>query len=139
MRMKNKSFIDSNIFIYLYDDKYPERQAHSRSLIRELKNNIVISSQVLKEVSSVLLKKFDLPIETVKSFIYVSEKYEVVDTPAPVIRHALDLMLSHSVSFWDALIIATAQSAYCNRIYTEDLQHGQKFSGLEIVNPFKGD
>jgi len=40
------------------------------------------------------------------------------------------------VSFWDGLIIQAARSAGCRILYTEDLQHGRRFDGLEVVNPF---
>ena len=37
---------------------------------------------------------------------------------------------------WDALIVRTAQSARCDVLYTEDLQHGRSYGGLRVVNPF---
>lgn len=40
------------------------------------------------------------------------------------------------VAWWDALIIAAAQSQGCRYLLTEDLQHGQRFGELEVVNPF---
>ncbi len=51
---------------------------------------------------------------------------------------AIDLHRLHQVSFWDAMIIRSAQQARCARIYSEDLQHGRRFDGVEIVNPFQG-
>ena len=51
---------------------------------------------------------------------------------------AIDLHRLHQISFWDALIIRSAQQARCARIYSEDLQHGRRFDGVEIVNPFLG-
>ena len=40
------------------------------------------------------------------------------------------------VSFWDALILQAAQTENCDRIWTEDLNHGQRIGELMIVNPF---
>ncbi len=37
---------------------------------------------------------------------------------------------------YDSLIVSAAIQAGCDRLYTEDLQHGQKFAGLQVVNPF---
>ena len=51
---------------------------------------------------------------------------------------AIDLHRLHRVSFWDALVIRSAQQALCARLYSEDLQHGRRFEGVEIVNPFLG-
>ena len=49
---------------------------------------------------------------------------------------ALALARDHRLSFYDALIVAAAQEAGCDTLYTEDMQHGRKFGGLVIVNPF---
>lgn len=49
---------------------------------------------------------------------------------------AIDLHRLHSISFWDALVVRAALSSGCVRILTEDMQHGRRFDGCEIVNPF---
>jgi predicted nucleic acid-binding protein len=49
---------------------------------------------------------------------------------------AIDLHRLHQLSFWDALIVRSAIKSGCRRIYTEDLQHGRRYDGVEIVNPF---
>jgi len=41
------------------------------------------------------------------------------------------------LSFWDALIVAAAESAYCETLWTEDLNHGQVIRGVRIENPLK--
>ncbi len=61
---------------------------------------------------------------------------ETVTIDTPLILTATDLHAAHSVSFWDALIIAAAQSAGCDEIWAEDLRHGRQFGNLKIVNPF---
>ncbi|OHC72820.1 MAG: hypothetical protein A3H93_02060 [Rhodocyclales bacterium RIFCSPLOWO2_02_FULL_63_24] len=57
-------------------------------------------------------------------------------TSAMTVLSALRLRQSHQLSPWDALIVAAALEANCERLLTEDLQHGQIIEGLEIVNPF---
>ena len=49
---------------------------------------------------------------------------------------AADLARLPSLSFWDALIVRAAQRAECRVLYSEDMQHGWKLDGLEIVDPF---
>lgn len=51
-------------------------------------------------------------------------------------RRGLDLQSRHGFSFYDAVIVAAALESGCTRLYTEDLQHGQKIDGLVIENPF---
>ena len=44
----------------------------------------------------------------------------------------------HQLSIWDALIVRAALATGCRVLFTEDLQHGRRLDGLEIVNPFLG-
>ena len=52
-----------------------------------------------------------------------------------IIKEAIDCSIINRLSFWDALIVATAESAKCERIWTEDLNHGQVIRGVKIENP----
>ncbi len=59
--------------------------------------------------------------------------------PSPGLYHrGLDIQARYRYGFYDALIIAAALDAGCTRLYSEDLQHGQRIEGLTIENPFKG-
>ena len=49
---------------------------------------------------------------------------------------SLDIHARYRFGFYDSLIVASAVEAGCNRLYTEDLQHGQRIEGVTIVNPF---
>ena len=60
----------------------------------------------------------------------------MVITPA-LIKEAIDCSIINRLSFWDALIIAAAESAKCERLWTEDLNHGQIVRGVRIENPLK--
>ena len=51
---------------------------------------------------------------------------------------AIDLHRPDGCSVWDALILKAAQNAECVQFFTEDLQHGRRIGGLEIVNPLLG-
>jgi predicted nucleic acid-binding protein len=42
----------------------------------------------------------------------------------------------HRLSFYDALIVASAIEAGCDVLYSDDMQHGRTIGGLAIVNPF---
>ena len=58
----------------------------------------------------------------------------VVD--AAVIERGWKLQDRYAISYWDSLIVAAARTASCGFLLTEDLQDGQKFDGVEAVNPF---
>ncbi len=45
--------------------------------------------------------------------------------------------MTSRLSYWDALIVESALEAGAGMLLTEDLQHGQMFAGLRVVNPFR--
>jgi predicted nucleic acid-binding protein len=50
---------------------------------------------------------------------------------------AIDAVEMHRLSFWDAMVWATAREAGCGVILTEDMQDGQAIGGVRFVNPFR--
>ena len=61
----------------------------------------------------------------------------VVALEPRVIEKAMQIEAQGPISYWDALIVAAALLSGCDTLYTEDLQHGQRFDGqLTVVNPF---
>ena len=52
-----------------------------------------------------------------------------------IIKEAIDCSIINRLSFWNALIVAAAESAKCQRIWTEDLNDGQVIRGVKIKNP----
>jgi predicted nucleic acid-binding protein len=64
--MKDKAFIDSNLFIYSYTDVFPEKQAAARKLIEGLPQ-VFISTQVLNEFINTMFKKMKVPWEVITS------------------------------------------------------------------------
>ena len=62
----------------------------------------------------------------------------LVKLTAELMFHAVDLHQQHRISYWDAAIIAAAEEIGAATVYTEDLNHGQKFGSITVVNPFLG-
>jgi predicted nucleic acid-binding protein len=60
----------------------------------------------------------------------------VVVSPT-LIKDAIDCSIINRLSFWDALIVVSAESAQCEILWTEDLNHGQIIRGVRIENPLK--
>jgi predicted nucleic acid-binding protein len=49
---------------------------------------------------------------------------------------ALRIAEKHRLSWYDSLIIAAALEGQCEKLYSEDFQHGRKIETLRIENPF---
>jgi predicted nucleic acid-binding protein len=133
-----KIFIDTNIFIYQYDGRYPAKQGQTMNILRNaFKNNIVfISTQVLKEFTEVCIRKLGLSQAEIIVVVGELAKINMVEETPELIKRALEIHFVHQYSFYDSLIITAALQAGCEILYTEDMGDGQVVDGLKIVNPF---
>ncbi len=103
-----------------------------------LRGGGVISAQVLNEFVSVSRKKLRLDWAIVETAL--TEFRALVDDVWPLALSiheiAVSLANEHGLDIYDTLIVAAAMEAGCDRLYTEDLQHGRRFRDCVVVNPF---
>jgi predicted nucleic acid-binding protein len=136
--MKDKIFIDSNIFLYTFDSRDERKQKISKEIT--LSPNSIISIQVINEVSNNLIKKFKFDNSMVKRFIKSCyNRYEVINFTKETFLLACNIRDSYNISYYDSLIVSTALNAKCTVLYSEDMQHGLKIDDLVILNPFEND
>lgn len=137
--MTARSFLDSNILIYTDDGDVPEKQAVAMGLVEwcRAQDAGVVSTQILQEYFSVTTKKLRVPVEIARRKTRVFSALSVVSIRAEDVLAAIDLHRLYQLSFWDALVVQAALQSDCSVLYSEDLQHGRRINGLEIVNPFR--
>lgn len=134
-------FIDSNVFIYLLDEVDERKRQVSEALVtRALQTRGgVISHQVVQETLYVLTMKLPVPLTARDAGRFQAEflvpLWQVMPSPALYTR-ALEVRERYRYCFYDSLIIAAALEAGCTRLYSEDLQAGQRIERLVIENPF---
>ncbi|MFO7447953.1 MAG: PIN domain-containing protein [Ignavibacteriaceae bacterium] len=136
--MKNKIFVDTNILVYTIDTFDKDKQKKSRKLLKEIavENIGVMSTQVIQEFYVTAAKKLSINPLLIKEIINSFEKFEIVQISISMIKEAIDLSMLHKISFWDALIIVSAENAKCHVLLTEDLNSEQMIKGVKIINPF---
>ena len=101
-------------------------------------NDYVLSTQVINEVCSNLIRKADYTEPEIQQTIQnLAAIYPILDITLPIIRQASKLRVAYRLSYWDSLILATAQDAGCSVVYSEDMQDNLKIAALIIRNPFK--
>jgi len=134
--MSGKTFLDTNIVVYIYSGDEPEKQAAALALIEQ--NNPVVSTQVLSELANTLSRKFGLSYTVVAQAVAeVRDACAIVPVMPDTIAQALALAQKYKYAYYDSLILAAALSAGCEILATEDMQHGQVIEGsLMIHNPF---
>lgn len=134
-----KAFIDTNIIIYANDGRDTQKQKKAIDLLKALmqRGTGTISTQVLQEYAFVAIKKLNQAHGVVIRQIKLLESLEVIPQTAEQICRAVEIMHSYQISFWDSCIISNAEQANCSIIYSEDLNAGQFYSGIKIVNPIE--
>jgi predicted nucleic acid-binding protein len=137
--MTEKYFIDSNVWLYLLLNDDTEKSPIAQRFIDEriLNESIVISWQVINEVTSNLLKR-KFPENQIAVIIEWLCKISYVENfTEEMLVQASDFRRQYMLSFWDSLIISAATTANCQYLVSEDMQHGQMIEKhLQIVNPF---
>ena len=96
-----------------------------------------LSIQVLQEFYVTVTQKLDpkLPKETARQDVRDLLSWRPIVSDAKLIADAWSAQDRHKTSWWDSLIIAASQSAGCRYLLSEDLQDGQVFDNIEVVNP----
>ena len=133
--MPGSRFFDTNVLIYAFAADDP------RSLRAEelLVDGGVIGVRVLNEFTNVTRRKLQWQWTQIESALAVIDELLGPARPLTITIHrrAIVLARDHGLSFYDALIVSAAQDAACEILCSEDLQHGRRFEGLTIENPFR--
>ena len=139
--MSAEHFLDTNVLVYSVDEGVPEKRQRARELVaRSLTDGSgCISYQVVQETVNVLTGKFGTPLDRVRRLLdEVLIPLWQINPTGSLYQSAISLRSRYGFSFYDSLIIAAALEAGCTRLYSEDMQHGQRIQGLTILNPFMG-
>ncbi len=132
-------FIDTNILIYAHDGSAGAKHSKSVELLTRLVQEEagVVSIQVLAEFYSASVKK--LGMDPMEAEAVLSDLGSwTIHRPghADLIRASL-LCRRHKLAWWDALVIHSAMELGCHILWSEDMNHGQRFGALRIQNPFR--
>ena len=134
------AFVDTNILLYAHDRNAGPRQIVAAQLLATLweERRGIVSPQVLQEFLVNALRKLKNPLNLAQARDIV-RSYGLWVTQDASIAHilrAMELMELTGYSFWDSQIIASAEAAGAEILYSEDMQDGRAIAGLTITNPF---
>ena len=134
----SRAFLDTNVLVYSDDPRAPAKQAKALDLIKDYlrQGTGVVSLQVLQEYFVSARGKLKLDAELAKQRVEVFAKFYVAEPAVNDILASIDIHRLQGFSFWDALVLRMAKQTGCRILLSEDMQHGQEFDGVKIVNPF---
>jgi predicted nucleic acid-binding protein len=139
--MSAKFFLDTNVFVYLFDVNAPSKAKRASRLVRDAVDTGkgIVSYQVVQEFFNVALRRFAQPMSGAEAEQYLITVFRpllsVHSSPALFVE-ALRIAGKHRLQWYDSIIIASALEGECETLYTEDFQHGREIEGLRIENPF---
>jgi predicted nucleic acid-binding protein len=127
--------------VYAEDRDAKSKHEVARQLVLGLWNDRqgVLSIQVLQEFYVTVTRKLKKPLRATLALEVVREylTWTVIENTGDLLVAAAELHQRAQLSFWDALVVQAAIQAGCDRLYSEDLNAGQRFGSVVIVNPFK--
>ena len=136
-----KSFFDTNVLVYLFDQDSPEKKTAVQKIFEKdaSAGAILLSTQVLQEFYVTVTRKLGQPLKpgTGMDVIRKFAVLPVVVVDTSLVLSAVQRSQKDSISFRDALIIDAALKGGAQRLWSEDLQHGRTINGMRIENPFR--
>ena len=137
--MSDIVFVDTNILIYAHDQDAGVKRERALAALTALwaSGGGRLSVQVLQEFYVNVTRKLASPVarSTAREVVVAYGEWIRNPTTAATVTRAADVADMAEISFWDALIVASAEDAGATMLYSEDLNDGQMIAGVKIVNP----
>ncbi|MDI1250913.1 MAG: PIN domain-containing protein [Lacunisphaera sp.] len=136
--MTAQFFLDTNIVAYAASSRNEDgaKTAISRQLLGA--DSVAVSAQVLQEFFVVVTRKFKPPLSVADAEVYLDalERMPIASLTPELIRRAIRLQERHQISYWDAAILSAAKELAATTVFSEDLNNGQTYDGVTVINPF---
>lgn len=133
-------FVDTNVFLYCFDDRVQAKRDRARAWVAWCwkTRSGRVSTQVFSEFYANAVRKFShvLPAQAAREELRRLRAWQPWPIDEDTIEGAWHLQDHHSLSYWDALVVSSAQRQGCAVLLTEDLQHEQRIDAVRVVNPF---
>ena len=136
--MPVERFIDTNILLYGYDLGAGRKRELAQKIIEEgwtRPGCMAISVQVLQEFYVNFIRSGQ-SFETTSQIIEDLSLWPVIDNTLERFGQGLEISRHYQTSLWDGMILTAAKFSGANTLLTEDLNHGQCYGGVQVVNPF---
>lgn len=137
--MSVSCFLDTNVLIYAISSAGEDLRKKRIALELISSKDFGISSQVLQEFWVTATGKIPVPLgfEQALSMLDELRVFPTAPTDYPLILSAIELSMRYGVGYWDGAILAAAASLEAPILYTEDLNHGQIYGSVQVLNPFR--
>ena len=136
--MSASFFLDTNVIVYAVDTTHGA--AHKRMIARKIirAGDFGVSAQVVQEFYVTATKKLKRPLSIASAARFVKQllRADFVGLDASLIKLGIAHSSRYQISYWDGAIIAAAEAMGATTLYSEDLNHGQSYGLVRVLNPF---
>ena len=133
------TFVDTNILLYAISTQAEEAEKNRKAKAILSDPDLTLSVQVLQEfyVQATRPTRTDpLTHQEATALIQYWLRHRIVPLTVQILQDALAIKSRYQTSYWDAAILAAAASAGCAQLFSEDLNPGQHYNTVRVINPF---
>jgi len=130
--------LDTNVLAYAEGVNGQDRKDTALLILRDFaEHELMVPAQALGELFVVLTRKAKREAAEARGAVLGwSDSFPLIDTTPAVILEAMELVATHRLGFWDAVMLAGAAQAGCRMLLSEDMQDGFTWRGVTVRNPF---
>jgi predicted nucleic acid-binding protein len=131
-------FLDTSVLVYAALGTGKDQRKRKRALELIESEEFGTSAQVLQEFFVTVVKKAVRPLTAAQALEWIEQ---LLAFPCQAIDHqlvriAIEKSERYAISYWDAAILAAAEALGAETVYSEDLNDGQRYGRVRVVNPF---
>ncbi len=141
--MAARALIDTNILIYRYDERFPDKQSIASDVLREgiVNGSMRIPHQAIVEFVAATTrgKPEDRLLHAADALREAEEllaQFPILYPDEAVLRTALRGTAAYGLSWFDAQLWAYAEVNGIEELLSEDFQHGRLYGTVTVRNPF---
>ncbi|MCI0550110.1 MAG: PIN domain-containing protein [Anaerolineae bacterium] len=137
--MSVECFLDTNILVYAAAGRGTEEAKRRRALEIIENENFGISTQVLQEFYVTVVRKIDTPLSPEQALEWIEQfaYFPCLSIDVPIVKLGIEFSERYQISYWDGAILASAEALGATTLYSEDLNDGQFYNTVRLLNPFK--
>jgi len=136
--MTVRAFFDTNVLVYAAIGTGTDEPKRMRALELVASEDFGTSAQVLQEFFVTVVKKASRRLSPAQALEWIEQWTAFPCQPVDhqLVRIAIEKSERYTISYWDAAILAAAEALGAHTVYSEDLNHGQRYGRVRVINPF---
>lgn len=133
-------FLDTNILLYAASRNLEDLTKKTIAIELIDEKDFGLSAQVLQEFYNVATRKADFRMAPDQALEWIEnfEEFPCVPTDVGLVKTAAETSARYRISYWDGAIVAAAEALGAPILYSEDLNNGQTYGSVRVINPFRG-